>query len=59
MGVKREEGLLLKRSSSEKEGLFKRGGLYRGIKILLLLFVFFCLSDVKKCIIPALMASKR
>ena len=41
MGVKREEGLLLKRSSPEKEGLFKRGGLYRGIKILLLLFVFF------------------
>ena len=40
VGVKREEGLLLKLSSSEKEGLFKRGGLYRGFKILLLLFFF-------------------
>ena len=40
VGVKREEGLLLKLSSSEKEGLCKRGGLYRGFKILLLLFFF-------------------
>ena len=46
MGVKREGGLLLKLSSTEKEGLFERGGLNRGFKMLLLLF-FFCLSDVK------------
>ena len=37
MGVKREGGLLLKLSSTEKEGLFERGGLYRGLKMLLLL----------------------
>ena len=45
MGVKRDGGLLLK-LSTEKEGLFERGGLNRGFKMLLLLF-FFCLSDVK------------
>ena len=44
MGVKRDRGLLLK-LSTEKEGLFERGGLNRGFKMLLLLF--FCLSDVK------------
>ena len=38
MGVKREGGLLLKLSSTEKEGLFERGGLNRGFKMLLLLF---------------------
>ena len=37
MGVKREGGLLLKLSSTEKEGLFERGGLYRGLNMLLLL----------------------
>ena len=35
MGVKRDGGLLLKLSSSEKEGIFERGGLNRGFKILL------------------------
>ena len=40
MGVKREGGLLLKLSSTEKEGLFERGGLNRGFKMLLLLFFF-------------------
>ena len=58
MGVKREGGLLLKLSFTEKEGLFEREGLNRGFKMLLLL-VFFCLSDVKKSINPALIASKR
>ena len=37
MRVKTEGGLLLKLSSSEKEGLLERGGLNRGFKILLLL----------------------
>ena len=32
MGVKRDGGLLLK-LSTEKEGLFERGGLTRGFKI--------------------------
>ena len=36
MGVKRDGGLLLK-LSTEKEGLFERGGLNRGFKMLLLL----------------------
>ena len=40
MGVKRDRGLLLK-LSTEKEGLFERGGLNRGFKMLLLLFFFF------------------
>ena len=44
MGVKTDGGLLLKLSSSEKEGLLERGGLNRGFMILLLLFFFFCLS---------------
>ena len=58
MGVKREGDLLLKLSSTEKEGLFERGSLNRGFKMLLLLF--FCLSDVKKkSINPASIASKR
>ena len=39
MGVKRDGGLLLK-LSTEKEGLFERGGLNRGFKMLLLLFFF-------------------
>ena len=39
MGVKRDGGLLLKLSSSEKEGIFERGGLNRGFKMLLLFFV--------------------
>ena len=46
VGVKRDGGLLLKLSSSEKEDLSERGGLNRGFKILLLLV--FCLSDVEK-----------
>ena len=46
MAVKTEGDLLLKLSSSEKEGLLEGGGLNRGCQILLLLF--FCLSDVKK-----------
>ena len=58
MGVKKDGGLLLKLSFTEKEGLFERGGLKRGFKMLLLFF-FFCLSDVKKSINPALIASKR
>ena len=57
-GVKREGGLLLKLSSTEKEGLFERGSLNRGFKMLLLLG-FFCLSDVKKNNNPASIASKR
>ena len=40
MGVKREGDLLLKLSSTEKEGLFERGSLNRGFKMLLLLFFF-------------------
>ena len=40
MRVKREGDLLLKLSSTEKEGLFERGGLNRGFKMLLLLFFF-------------------
>ena len=40
MGVKIDGGLLLKLSSTEKEGLFERGGLSRGFKMLLLLFFF-------------------
>ena len=40
MGVKTDGGLLLKLSSSEKEGLLERGGLNRGFMILLLLFFF-------------------
>ena len=59
MGVKREGGLLLKHSSTEKESLFERGGLNRGFKMLLLLFFFFRLSDVKKSINPTVIASKR
>ena len=58
MGVKKDGGLLLKLSFTEKEGLFERGGLNRGFKMLLLLGCF-CLSDVKKSINPALIASKR
>ena len=46
MAVKTEGDLLLKLSSSEKEGLLEGGGLNRGFQILLLLF--FCISDVKK-----------
>ena len=48
MGVKREGGLLLKLSSTEKEGLFERGGLNRGFKMLLLLFFFLPLRCKKK-----------
>ena len=47
MGVKREGDLLLKPSSTEKEGLFQRGGLNRGLKVLLLL-VFLPLRCKKK-----------
>ena len=51
MGVKTEGGLLLKLSSSEKEGLLERGGLNRGFKILLLL-VFLPLRCKKKRVFP-------
>ena len=44
--------------SLKRRALFERGGLNRGFKMLLLLG-FFCLSDVKKGINPALIASKR
>ena len=47
VGVKTEGGLLLKLSSSEKEGLLERGELNRGFKILLLL-VFLPLRCQKK-----------
>ena len=57
MGVTREGDLLLKLSFTEKEGLFERGGLNKGFKMLL--FLVFYLSDVKKSINPALIASKR
>ena len=40
MGVKREGDLLLKLSSTEKEGLFERGSLNTGFKMLLLLVDF-------------------
>ena len=56
MGVKRDGGLLLK-LSTEKEGLFERGGLNRGFKMLLLLF--FLPLRCKKSINPTLIASKR
>ena len=58
MGVKREGGLLLKHSSTEKESLFERGGLNRGFKMLLSL-VFLPLRCKTKSIKPALRASKR
>ena len=58
MGVKREGDLLLKLSSTEKEGLFERGSLNRGFKMLLLLF-FLPLRCKKKSINPASIASKR
>ena len=51
VGVKTEGGLLLKLSSSEKEGLLERGGLNRGFKILLLL-VFLPLRCKKKRVFP-------
>ena len=38
MGVKRDGGLLLNFSSTKKEGLFERGGLNTGFKMLLLFF---------------------
>ena len=51
MGVKREGGLLLKHSSTEKESLFERGSLNRGFKMLLLLF-FLPLRCKKKALTP-------
>ena len=51
MGVKKDGGLLLKLSSTEKEGLFERGGLNRGFKMLLLL-VFLPLGCEKKALTP-------
>ena len=59
MGVKRDGGLLLKLSSTEKEGLFERGGLNRGFKKLLLLVFFFASQMLKKSIIPSLIGSQR
>ena len=52
MGVKREGGLLLKLSSTEKEGLFERGGLYRGLNMLLLLGFLPLRCKKKKALIP-------
>ena len=43
----KETGLFLELSSTEKEGLFERGGLNRGFKMLLLL-VFLPLRCKKK-----------
>ena len=51
MGGKREGDLLLKLSSTEKEGLFERGSLNRGFKMLLLL-VFLPLRCKKKALTP-------
>ena len=48
MGVKKDGGLLLKLSFTEKEGLFERGGLNRRFKMLLLLFFFLPLRCKKK-----------
>ena len=50
-GGKRDGGLLLKLSSTEKEGLFERGGLNRGFKMLLLFF-FLPLRLKKKALTP-------
>ena len=58
MGVKIDGGLLLKLSSTEKDGLFERGGLNRGFKMLLLLF-FLPLRCKKNSINSALIAIKR
>ena len=52
MGVKREGGLLLKLSSTEKEGLFERGDLYRGLNMLLLLGFLPLRCKKKSIIIP-------
>ena len=49
MGLKREGALLLELSSTEKEGLFERGSLNRGFKMLLLL-VFLPLRWKKKAL---------
>ena len=46
-GLKERGGSLLKLSFTEKEGLFERGGLNRGLKVLLLL-VFLPLRCKKK-----------
>ena len=46
VGVKTEGGVLLKLSSSEKEGLLERGGLKEDLRYCY--YCFFCLSDVKK-----------
>ena len=54
MAVKREGGLLLKLSSTEKKGLFER----RGLKDVVII-VFLPLRCKKKCINPALIASER
>ena len=48
VGVKTEGGLLLKLSSSGKEGLLERGGLNSGFKILSLLFFFASEMSKKK-----------
>ena len=59
MGVKREGDLLLKLSSTEKEGLFERGSLNRGFKMLLLLVFLPLRCKKKKSINAASIASKR
>ena len=47
-GFKKDGDLLLKLSFTEKEGLFERGGLNRGFKMLLLLCFFLPLRCKKK-----------
>ena len=58
MGVKREGDLLSKLSSTEKEGYLSGEALIEDLRCCYYCF-FFCLSDVKKSINPALIASKR
>ena len=57
MGVKRDGGLLLKLSSTEKEGLFERGALIEDLRCCY--YWFFPLRCKKNSINPALIASKR
>ena len=54
MGVKREGGLLLKLSSTEKEGLFERGGLNRGLRCCYSCFFFLPLRCKKKKVLTPL-----
>ena len=49
MGVKREEDLLSKLSSTEKEGYLREEALIEDLRCCYYCF-FFCLSDVKKAL---------